>query len=340
MNFASFTACFAHAPGGVFYTTQMEHEIVSNLTVQRLSPQSPLFEEAVGLATDTWNGTPANEGLYAFIEDARRRALSIDPVLGVLDGTRMIFACLAIESPGRAALVFAPWNAPVDRWTLPAVRRSFNLLTASLSEGGVLLAEALLPADEVSATPHLPEFGFSHLTQLIYLRRRVGAIESRAVPSEVRRLNWHNFSSEREGTFLRGLELTYQESLDCPELTTLRATADVLAGHQAVGPFDPSLWWVACEGTEPVGVLLLSRMERRPGLELVYMGVAGSARGKGVGDALLARAVAEARRLGVSHLALAVDKRNAPARRLYARWGFVELARREAWIATPVAAKS
>jgi ribosomal protein S18 acetylase RimI-like enzyme len=52
-----------------------------------------------------------------------------------------------------------------------------------------------------------------------------------------------------------------------------------------------------------------------------------------VGDRLLAEAVACCRRRGCPLLTLAVDSSNAPARRLYARWGFVETERRLAWIA-------
>ena len=82
-----------------------------------------------------------------------------------------------------------------------------------------------------------------------------------------------------------------------------------------------------------MGVLLLNGIAERRALEVVYMGVAPSARGAGVGDALLERAVKVASTVGASTLALAVDERNAPARRLYQRWGFREVGLRDAWIA-------
>jgi hypothetical protein len=46
------------------------------------------------------------------------------------------------------------------------------------------------------------------------------------------------------------------------------------------------------------------------------------------------RAVDAAGRVGARSLALAVDQRNTPARKLYARWGFIEFAARDAWIVT------
>ncbi len=64
------------------------------------------------------------------------------------------------------------------------------------------------------------------------------------------------------------------------------------------------------------------------------MGVAQVARGTGVADAVMQRAVEAAGRVGANSLALAVDQRNTPARKLYGRWGFIEFAARDAWIIT------
>jgi ribosomal protein S18 acetylase RimI-like enzyme len=76
-------------------------------------------------------------------------------------------------------------------------------------------------------------------------------------------------------------------------------------------------------------------MAQEPDVEIVYMGVAQVARGTGVANALLFQAAQIAGQRGARSLALAVDHRNAPARRLYARWGFAEFGVRDAWIATP-----
>jgi ribosomal protein S18 acetylase RimI-like enzyme len=65
------------------------------------------------------------------------------------------------------------------------------------------------------------------------------------------------------------------------------------------------------------------------------MGVAQPARGTGVANALLARAVARCASKSASYLTLAVDARNTPANCFYRRWGFLETRRMNAWIATP-----
>ena len=50
---------------------------------------------------------------------------------------------------------------------------------------------------------------------------------------------------ERAGIFERAIERSYEQSLDCPELSELRTVQDALAGHRAAGTFDASLWWVS-----------------------------------------------------------------------------------------------
>jgi ribosomal protein S18 acetylase RimI-like enzyme len=57
---------------------------------------------------------------------------------------------------------------------------------------------------------------------------------------------------------------------------------------------------------------------------VVYMAVRTASRKRGLGRALLAAAVEEARKRGVAHISLMVTEANAPARALYAQAGFVD----------------
>jgi ribosomal protein S18 acetylase RimI-like enzyme len=125
---------------------------------------------------------------------------------------------------------------------------------------------------------------------------------------------------------------TYNDSLDCPELTGLRPIEDILAGHRAAGQFDPRLWELFLVDDEPAGCLLLAPLHTAPSLEVVYMGVVPEHRGRGVGDALLRRALQQCREHGARLLTLAVDGRNAPAKRLYERFGLKTVARRDAYL--------
>jgi ribosomal protein S18 acetylase RimI-like enzyme len=237
----------------------------------------------------------------------------------------------AVRTPGRTALLYLPPDV-VARRHPEAYDRVLRSLQATLWSQAVVLAQALLPTGSRHTEHVLTGAGFRFLAELAYQERRVDA-----APGSTRvrdDLEFVAYADDTHPLFVRALERTYQNSLDCPGLTGLRDTEDVLATHRAAGRHDPNLWYVARAGDEPVGVLLLSQVLRRPALEVVYMGVASSARNQGVGHALLARAADECTARRMSAITLAVDAANQPALHMYQRWGFTEIARRRAWIVT------
>jgi len=64
----------------------------------------------------------------------------------------------------------------------------------------------------------------------------------------------------------------------------------------------------------------------------VYMGVVPSFRHRGAGALLIQRALERSRQCGARRLTLAADQRNQPARRLYARFSFLPVDRRDAYL--------
>ena len=60
--------------------------------------------------------------------------------------------------------------------------------------------------------------------------------------------------------------------------------------------------------------------------------IAPAWRGRGLGRALIDRAIAEARHRDIETLMLAVDDANTPARRVYEAVGFTATTQRDAWI--------
>lgn len=90
------------------------------------------------------------------------------------------------------------------------------------------------------------------------------------------------------------------------------------------GPsYDPSLWFVAEEGEEIVGVAICRPRESEPGLGWVnVLGVLRSHRRRGIGEALLRYAFAEFRRRGFERVGLGVDAKSPTgAVALYERAG-------------------
>ena len=86
---------------------------------------------------------------------------------------------------------------------------------------------------------------------------------------------------------------------------------------------------LALEDGAPVGlavcVAVISTFAARPVLNVADLAVLPTHRGRGIGHALLRAAEARARAQGCASLSLEVQDQNAPARRLYARFGFADL---------------
>ena len=175
----------------------------------------------------------------------------------------------------------------------------------------------------------LERYGFRGVTQLVLLQREVGASLDTLAPL----LRWSSWPDEPTPEQLNLLLATHERTLDCPELNDAR-TAEILAGFRA----EPSRTeWYPAPATKP------ARRGRacysfEPGedeaLELSYLGLIPSARGRGLANAIIRFAEHVASTAGFPALSVSVDARNAPAMKLYARHGFVEYDRREVWLAT------
>lgn len=87
--------------------------------------------------------------------------------------------------------------------------------------------------------------------------------------------------------------------------------------------------WLALEGDRPLGTIGLYADPEMPtgSIYLVGMWVATQARGRGVGDALVAAVLQEAGDRGLERVVLHVAVDNAPAIGLYTRHGFTPTGR-------------
>jgi ribosomal protein S18 acetylase RimI-like enzyme len=200
------------------------------------------------------------------------------------------------------------------------------------------LAQALPDPGETWAIRAYQDAGFLKVGELAYMRRqRTSGPTEAGAPQwpegwSVRRVRAVGPADPDRALLIDVLDRSYEKTLDCPELCGLRETADVLESHKATGAFDPRLWWLLLEGEHPRGCVLLNRCPEHGTVELVYLGLAPEARGKGLGGMLLGMALAEVDAAGGTPMTCAVDLRNAPAIRLYERFGFREFGRRTALV--------
>lgn len=239
--------------------------------------------------------------------------------------------------PGKTAMVMFP--SPGDADIVPEdQQRLLAVVLEQLASRELYYVQALVEPEAAGKHNMLRATGFQYLTQLIYLQRAV------AVPRfdrpRAQEATWLAYEQRYHGAFAQMLLATYEDSRDCPELTGLRSIDAVITSHQAAGEFDPALWEIACVNGEHAGCVLLSRLTCGPLLEVVYMGVAPGWRRRGLGKLLLRRALEHCQAVGASGLTAVVDRRNAPARQLYARFGFKPTAEREAYIQATIEGSS
>lgn len=235
----------------------------------------------------------------------------------------------ALLLPGRTAIVMVP--SPGEQGIVEEDQRQVTAVgLARLRERGLHFAQALIEPESSAQRALLEREGFRLLAPLDYLERDVSRpAVSPPSPSEA---EWVPYSAGTHGEFAAVMLATYEGSLDCPELTGLRPIDDVIAGHRASGRFDGRLWELARVDGQIVGCLLLAQLVHAPLAEIVYMGVVPAARRRGIGRLLLRRALEQCRVIGANHLTVVVDHRNEPARKLYARFALVPVARRNAYL--------
>ena len=262
---------------------------------------------------------------------------------------RLLGTCLVAPAAGRCALLFPPrliaWDDDLaagllraaaalacragarfiqTRTDLPAVA-SASLLRRSSRFGCEGWKAGPDPASPLARA--LGRAGFDRLAVLVYLRRAVWPLDRHLLlPAGLR---WCHYSPFRRRQFAQTIARTYEDSLDCPKMAGLRTVRQTIAAHRHTGRFSPRTWWIALDGREAVGISLLNNFQGRG--ELVYLGTVPEARRRGIGRALLCRAIRDTAEMGLPQMGLAVDADNVPAVRLYQSMGFKEIRRRLTW---------
>jgi ribosomal protein S18 acetylase RimI-like enzyme len=257
----------------------------------------------------------------------------VDPAgLLVVRGEYRLLGVLACSPiPGASGVIWPPRATGPDAVVIEdlLVRQA----TAWLERRGCKLIQSLLQPSEVHLDPPLERNGLAHITSLWYLRHFLDLPAT--ILREEARLTFRAYGDGDQDRFHETLLRSYEGTLDCPEVNGVRALEEILEGHRAQGVYDPSRWWLALEGGEPVGVVILTELTDMTVWEVAYLGIVPEARRRGLGRALMARALVESRAAEAMQLMVSVDARNHPAWKLYRRLGFESYDRREVYLATP-----
>jgi mycothiol synthase len=266
-----------------------------------------------------------------FLAFSRANGIRVDAMWAALDEAGRIGAVvLAVPNAGRTAMLFA--GPPLSRDDVPPLSRLVDHVCRELATMDTHLAQALTEPRDALQRDALLAAGFIELARLSYLERPLSDAGRLAAPSWPEGVTIEPYRAALSGEMIDVLERSYEDTLDCPGLRGLRRTEDILAGHRATGKFDPHLWTLMrLEGTA-CGALLLNRAPSSNTIELVYIGLAPEARGRGLARRLLRHGLRLCAGGGERAVTLAVDERNDPALALYRGEGFRRVLRRVALI--------
>ncbi|MFG0283733.1 MAG: GNAT family N-acetyltransferase [Phycisphaerales bacterium JB039] len=292
------------------------------------------------------SGPARDRAAASFLEAAPEHGIDLDLFWGVVgpDG-QVAEAALAVLGAGRTAMLFV--SRPADGADHPEARaESVRAACAGLQQRfgqRVVIAQGLPEPSEPWAERAFRDAGFLHVGNLAYLSRPLRAVDAATASQAhwppgvaVRPLRTLARGSEDRRQLAEAMERSYQSTLDCPELCGLRETEDVIDSHQATGRWTGSMWRLVTLRGQPEGCILLNPSPAHRSVELVYIGLGPALRGRGLGLRLLQDAIGAAaarrKRDGADTITCAVDRRNAPALRLYQRLGFREVSARLAFV--------
>ena len=267
---------------------------------------------------------PADASQVAdFLGILAKRGVAVTDLWVVDANGKLLWSVLPMPSPGRTLLLLGAPARFAGRHQ-QAISAGVASVCFHYSLRNLHLAQTLLDPDDALAIAAYTNAGFRRMAELIYLQRTV----RRPPPPEPLPESWtlETYSEANHADFAQALLRSYEDSLDCPQLNGVRPIEDVITGHKATGEFDPADWLLLRRGSEPVGVLLLSRTSNGDGMEIVYLGLAPAIRGYGFGDRLMQIAMARVAARKLNRLSLAVDAGNVPALSMYYRHGLTRVA--------------
>lgn len=268
-----------------------------------------------------------------FARQAESAKVAIDRIWCVADELgRYRMAVLAVPTLGRTAMLLATHARNSGEAAL------LGRAVAAASEGcadAADISQALIEPTKPFDIEAFEAGGLKRLATLDYLERplpRSGVldaptppqgwtIESAADAAALRGDDPHALGNAARDELAAVLEASYQETRDCPGLAGLRRTRDVLDGHFGVGQ-RLRFWLIARESGAARGVCLMNCSPDGATAELVYLGLAPAARGRGIARVLLAAGLRACSIARVGTVSLAVDSLNEPAKKLYESSGF------------------
>ncbi len=288
---------------------QIEYKIVTGPQAKRVVAE--IISSSTSFAGNT---SPVD----AFVNFTQRYAidLSRQPIAEV--SGKGIASCLLMVNPGATASVMVPEGFAGGREEI--FINLLKLVAENIGKWNLALIQSMLAENADMLDKIFQSAGFEKLCSLDIMEAPVRIPRK---PDSLGRIQWESYEKNSDERFANLIVASYEKSLDCPELTGLRTGGEIFEGHRYSGIFEPEGWFVLRYEDRDAGLFLLNSTEEDPErIELIYMGLAPWARGKGLGEVVMREAMRAASNLHKKIIRLAVDERNGYARRLYEKFGF------------------
>lgn len=268
------------------------------------------------------------------IAASERGTLVLDHLLIALKGDLPVGSALVMIQADGVALVWPPViSCGADD---PTVVEDLLMqeICRRIDAAPVKLSQSLLAVDDEADSRVLSRHGFAQAAEMYFLAKTLTPSDVATLPRDAA-ITTETYRSDNADRFERLIEATYQGSLDCPFLTGVRSGRDAIVSHKQSGQFNPDRWHLYQVDGQDAGVILLNDHPDQDAAELVYVGVAPAARGRGLGRRMLSDGVHSSVELGRAVMFLAVDCENRFANALYSEFDFAELARRRILLRLP-----
>lgn len=311
------------------FRRRRDERLTSEATFECRRVERGEIEPALRLLLSDSSHGASDDQVLDFLAFALHRRIDVNNLWVAMADGRIAWTLLPVPSPGRTMLLFSP--SRIRRQTpLRAVRELVQAVASHMRQQQVDLAQLLIDPRDQAIIHAYDACGFEQLAELVYLQKTVRA--GSCMPPLPPGVSLQVYTQESHPHFARTILRSYEGSRDCPALNGRREIEDIIAGHKSAGEFDPQRWLLLLEHGQPVAVLLLSRSPHSDGVELVYLGLAPEARGRGIGDLMMQIAFAQVAADQRMQLSLAVDAQNNPALKLYYRHGMHRVSSRIAML--------
>ena len=265
---------------------------------------------------------------------AYQRALSFENMANVnnFDLNRQIvvssddnieFSCFFMPQKGGTAFIFLSDPSKLSDQSQILALEALNQLIENASFAELSFLQLMVCPEESAKIKLAKQAGFEVFSTIHYMYREINSkIGVVRIPPKV---SWQNYSKNNHDIFAAVIEQSWQESLDCPELPTVRSVEETIESYKAAGIFTRTYWSLMLVDDEPAGICLLSPLNADKSIELTYTGVIPKYRGQGLGRVMLNRAISLSAIDGYKIMTLAVDKNNHYAMNMYRESGFSDM---------------